>query len=119
MCGSCAMRVANSSVLVEQGYTTIIPSQEFVSDATYQDFMLWRCMSESKFKNALATVRIDDKTTLADKVKTAQDVRKLATYADNGQDMAKWSVSLKSLLGSIKFSNKELNKAECNIAFSK
>lgn len=112
------MRYGSAKALVSQGFTTIVPAQEFVTDETYQDFMLWRCTSEAKFLKALSTVKIDDKTTLADEIKTAEHVRKLATYSDSKEDKVKWGVSIKSLLGSIRFDDNELKKAECQIGFS-
>lgn len=113
------MRYASSYSLSNQGVSTIIPAKQFVSDVTYQDFMMYRCISESKFLNALRTIKIDNNKTLADNIKTAQDVRKLAYYADSGIGFQKWNVDLKKLLGSIKFDDNEINKAECQIGFSK
>lgn len=108
----------NRLMLATQGYTTIIPAQDFISDVTYQDFMMYRCVNESKFLKALSNVKIDDSTTLADKVKTPEDVRKLSAYADNGQDILKWNVSIKDLLGSIEFNSKEKSNVKCQIGFS-
>lgn len=119
MCSLCSMRYGSGPALIAQGFTTIVPAQEFVDDETYQDFMLYRCASESKFLDALRTIKIDNTTTLADKVDTAEAVRKLATYADNGEDVKKWGVDLKKLLGSIRLTEKEKNKVECTMAFSK
>lgn len=80
--------------------------------------MLYRCMNEKKFSDALATVRIDNTTTLRDKIRTREDIRKLAYYADNGIDMQKWRVNIKNLLKSISFDQAELDNAKCRVAFS-
>lgn len=116
MCSSCAARYANRQALIDQGSIIIIPSPTV--DATYSDFMTYRCLSEVKFLNVLRTIKEDGDTTLADRVKTEDDVRKLAGYADRGEDLAKWNVSLKTLLGSIRFSPAERAKTSCQIAFS-
>lgn len=119
MCSSCRAGYGNGAALAAQGYTTIIPTKTYVSEITYSDFMLWRCYSERKFMDALRTIAIDNQgTTLADKVKTADDVRKLANYADTRQDIAKWNVNLKNLLGNIRFTPEEQQQASCKFAFS-
>lgn len=116
MCSSCAARYANRQALMAQGSVTVIPSPTVY--ATYSDFMTYRCLSESKFLNALRTVKEEGDATLADRIKTDEDVRKLAGYADRGEDLKKWNVSLKALLGSIEFSPSERAKTSCQIAFS-
>ena len=118
MC-ACKFRRGNADILATQGFTTLIPSSSFLSGNTYYDFLFYRCISESKWNNALSTIRIDNNTTLSDKIKTDEDVKKLATYADNGQDVAKWNVRIKDLLGSITFEPSELENASCKrVAFS-
>ena len=117
MC-SCKFKSGNVQALASQGFSTIIPTSQFSSDNTYATFKFYKCVSESKFKNALSTIKIDGNTTLADKVNTDEDIKKLALYADNGSGMQKWGVDLKQLLGSIKFNQSELDNAQCQIAFS-
>ena len=116
MC-NCRFKSGNSQVLLNQGFVNVIPAATFVSDATFSDFMFYRCISESKFLAALNTVK-DGDTTIGKSVKTEDDVRKLAIHADKGTDMTNWGVSFKSLLGNIKFDQKELDNAQCQIAFS-
>lgn len=116
MCSSCAARYGSMQALVNQGSVTVIPSP--ISDATYSDFMLYKCLSEKKFYDALRTVKEEGGMTLADKVKTSDHIRKLAAYADRGEDLKKWNVNLKTLLGNIKFSPEERAKTSCQIAFS-
>lgn len=89
-----------------------------MNDVTYGDFMFYRCINEQKFYDALSTVRIDNITTLKDKVKTNQDVKKLAWYADNGGDQQKWGISIKRLLKAIEFDQAELDNAQCRVAFA-
>lgn len=116
MCSSCAARYSSRETLVNQGYVTIIPSP--ISESTYSDFMLYKCLNEEKFYNALRTVQEEGGATLADKIRTSDDVKKLAGYADRKEDMVKWNVDIKKLLGSIKFTRAEQAKTQCQIAFN-
>ena len=104
--------------LQTQGFVDIIPRQTYLNDATYGDFVFYKCINSKKFYDALGTVRIDNATTLKDKIRTNEDIRKLAYYADNGIDMQKWSVSVKRLLKSISFDQEELDNAKCRVEFS-
>lgn len=117
MCSSCGIISGNRSVLIGQGFVNVVPVNSFISDATYSDFMFYRCINEKKFIDALDTVK-DGDTTIGKSVKTEDDVRKLANHADNGTDMTIWGVSFKKILGSIKFTPDELSNVKCKIAFS-
>lgn len=117
MC-ACAFKNGNRSVLMNQGFSTIISGSSFANANTYADFMFYRCVSEGKFLDALNTIQIDKDTTLGQKVKTQEDVKRLSNMADTGEDIKKWNINLKSLLGSIKFDQSELDNASCKIAFS-
>ena len=117
MCG-CRFRSGNRQYLSTQGYSTIISSPSLVSGNTYSDFMFYRCISEPKFLSALSTIKDTDGVTLDKKIKTQEDVRKLADMVDKGGDKKYWNKSIKSLLGSINFTQSEINKAECSMAFA-
>ena len=80
--------------------------------------MFYRCISEDKFLQALNTIKLDKDTTLGQKVKTDEDVKKLAKFSETGEDIQKWGINIKSLLGSIIFDQTELDNAQCKIAFS-
>lgn len=117
MC-ACKWRQGATQQLQTQGFVSIIPRQTYLNEATYGDFRFYRCINPKKVEDALRTVRIDNVTTLADKVRTDQDVKKLAWYADTGGDMQKWGISIKKLLQSIRFDQPELDNATCRVAFA-
>ena len=116
MC-ACAFKNGSRQFLVNQGYSTIISAPAFASGNTYSEFMFYRCISEPKFLATLSTVKVGD-STLDKEIKTEVEVKKLAELADTGEDVKLWGVSVKSLLGAIKFDQDELDNAQCKIAFS-
>lgn len=117
MC-SCNLRYANRQQLINDGFVNVFPTSSFISTPTYSDFMFYRCINKDKFSNALNSIK-DGNSTLGTKVVTNEDVNKLAQIADSGRDMQIWGVSIKRLLGSIKYDQSELDNAQCKIAFSK
>ena len=119
MC-ACSFKSGNRGVLLNQGYSTVISGSSFANGNTYADFMFYRCISEEKFLDALNTIQIDKDVTLGQRVKTEDDVKRLAQLSDEGGDLKKWNTNLKTLLGSIKFDQSELENASCKrVAFSK
>lgn len=110
---------AGVDALKDQGFSTIIPQKQFLSDVTYSDFSFYKCVNEKKFYDKLAQVRVDNFSTLKDKVKNQDDVRKLSYYSDSGLDLRKWGTSIKNLLGSIVLDQSEIDNAQCKIAFAK
>lgn len=116
MC-ACKFKNGNRQALQSQGFVTIIPTSTFVSQNTYADFMFTKCLSEEKFLGALSTVKIGN-STLANEIKTDADVKKLAQLSDEKKDIGMWGVDVKALLNSIKFNQKELDNAQCKIAFA-
>lgn len=117
MC-SCRFGYANRQALIGQGFSTLIPASTFISSPTYSDFMFYKCLNKDKFYSALDSIK-DGNSTLGRAIVTDADINKLAQLADSGRDMAIWGVSIKKLLGSIKFDQAELDNAKCRIAFSK
>lgn len=123
MC-SCSYRGGANQVLIGQGYTNIIPTRAYVNPqtGTYLDFHLYKCISKDKFINALNTITVQSpngkSTGLGNLVLDDEDVKRLAYYADSGEDIRKWNTSIKSLLRSIKINQEEIDKSMCNIAFS-
>ena len=117
MC-ACAFKNGNRRILQNQGFVNIIPTSQFINQTTYNDFMFYRCVSESRFLQALETVRMPGNSTLGKQIKTDADVRKLAELSDKKWDVSMWGVDVKKLLDSIKFDQKELDNAQCRIAFS-
>ena len=118
MCG-CAFKTASRQYLLNQGYSTIIPSNAFTAGNTYAIFMFKKCVSEGKFLNALSKIKLNDTTTLDKEIKTDNDVRKLAEFSETGEDIKRWGVNVRSLLESINYTQEELNNAQCKVGFSK
>lgn len=115
----CGRFASGPTVLLQnQGYPQIIPQADFVAGDTYADFYFYRCINESKFRNALNAIRLRNGLLLGNQINTDSDVRKLAADADSGNDIRAWGVSLKNLLGSIKYTKAERENARCKIAFS-
>ena len=117
MC-ACKFRSGPAPILVTQGFSTIISGSQFASGKTYEVFMFKRCVSRAKFQDKLATIKLDENTTLADKVITNEDVEKLSRYSDSGEDQVRWGVKIKDLLNQIVFTQDELDKSQCEVAFS-
>lgn len=117
MC-SCRFGYGNRQALVSQGFSTMIPASTFVSSPTYSDFLFFRCINKDKFSAALDSIK-DGNSTLGKKVVTDADINKLAQLADSGRDLQIWGISIKKLLGSIRFDQAELDNAKCKVAFLK
>jgi len=118
MC-ACKFKTGNKDFLVQQGFSNIIPASSFASGQTYEDFRFFMCINRNKVLKALSTIKLDDNTTLDTKIVTDEDLRTLVGYVDNKEDVQKWGVDIKKLIGSITFDQSEIDTAQCDVvAFS-
>lgn len=113
MCGCSANIIPVADSL---GYQYTIPLQEVTVKPTRAQFKYYYCISPTKVNQALSAIQVKPNEPL--RVGSMADMEQLADMHDRGDDIKYQNKDFLKLLNSIVFTQEELTKSECQVAFT-
>lgn len=114
MC-ACKYKIGSLSDIAGN-YETIIAAKDMASGNTAATFKYYYCVSPEKVNLALRSVFIKPGDPL--RINNQAEMEVLAKYHDTGEDIRLFNKDIKKVLSQIQFTQDEITKSECKVAFS-